>query len=172
MPSEPGVPFNVTVTDTESKLDSFGITVGNATATLNSTSVSGSPSGGTAAVTANLSAFKQGDAVNATASFTRNGTTFTVTRTYTVAFSFQQGPFSFATVIQDFKGSTGDATQTFLVLFLALGLGTAFGRRLGSKGGGLVVLIFLGAGSYTGMVSGYTFLVALLTVIGLIAVRR
>lgn len=168
------VTFNGTIVDNSNNLDSFTFTISNATHTLNTSTVTGSPSGGTISLDANLTQQDLADDINATLEFVQDGSTFTYRTTYRIAEAVEKGAYSLLKTMQDFRDTAGPVITGFLALFLTTVFASVLGQLgvLGRKGSGFLTLLFLGffALPQVNWINPFYWLIALAAVIGLYGV--
>jgi hypothetical protein len=166
------VNFTGSINDGDNELGIWGIKIRNGSNTLNSSSVSGSPSGGSVNLSANLSNFTTGRDITATLFFHRNGQRFTYNKTYKVSPIVVQGPNSLLQAMDDLRGKLSPFAQAILAIIVTLSVSTFVGGILGRKGSAPVALLTLAIFTHKQYINPFLLAVTIMTVAGVYMVRR
>ena len=166
--------FNWSVVDPEAGITGFGVRVKNSSGSvLEQTSVTGSPSGGTASLVFNISnsSFSSGDELLVEAYFVKDQSEFRYQRSYNVFDRVSPGIFSLKTLMGDFESGTSSTAQSFVALIVTLMVGTGLKSRFNRAGAGMVSLLVLGMFTFAGWFSGFFWLMTALALIGMLGRR-
>lgn len=161
--------FNWTVSDPESGITEFGLRIKNSSgAVLNSTSITGTPSGGSTSIDFNASKydFEEDDLV-ANGYFVKDQKEFNYDRTYNLLERVIPGIYSIKKVMASFEAGTSDKTQSFVALIFTLAIGTGLKSKFNRVGGGLITLVILGFFTFNGWFDGFLWTLTALALIGI-----
>jgi len=163
--------FNFSVSDPENELTQAGIKIFVDGRKVNETTVTGSSTGLSTALSQNITALNvsQGDNLRVRGFFVKNQELEAVQRNYNVLNRLDAGPFSLSKLTNTFNQGSTNITQGIIGLLILAAAGTGLNTRVGRTGGGLVTLGILGALTFLGWFTPITFLVSLLVTVGVVA---
>jgi hypothetical protein len=157
--------FNFTVSDLEAQISDLGINLSNG----DTKAISGTPSGGTVLLQSNLTESNLSD-LELTAFFVKDGERYNIERTYNLRDPVNPGIASITNVAGKLSG-LGNTTTSLLAVLLSGFVAFSLKSRINKKGGSLVTLSSLGIFVLIGWLPAFYWLLTLLTVIGLLAMR-
>jgi len=157
--------FNFTVSDLEAQISDLGINLSNG----DTKAISGTPSGGTVLLESNLSKSNLSD-LELTAFFVKDGERYNIERTYNLRDPINPGIASITNVAGKLS-SLGNTTRSLLAVLLSGFVAFSLKSKINRKGGSLVTLSSLGIFVLIGWLPAFYWLLTLLTVIGLLAMR-
>jgi len=157
--------FNFTVSDLEAQISDLGINLSNG----DTKAISGTPSGGTVLLESNLTESNLSD-LELTAFFVKDGERYNIERTYNLRDPINPGIASITNVAGKLSG-LGNTTRSLLAVLLSGFVAFSLKSRINRKGGSLVTLSSLGIFVLIGWLPAFYWLLTLLTVIGLLAMR-
>jgi hypothetical protein len=163
--------FNFSVSDPENELTQAGIKIFVDGRKVNETTVTGSSTGLSTALSQNITGLNvsQGDNLRVRGFFVKNQELEAVERNYNVLNRLDAGPFSLSKLTNTFNQGSTNITQGIIGLLILAAAGTGLNTRVGRTGGGLVTLGILGALTFLGWFTPITFLVSLLVTVGVVA---
>lgn len=157
--------FNFTVSDLEAQISDLGINLSNG----DTKAISGTPTGGTVLLESNLTDSNLSD-LELTAFFVKDGERYNIERTYNLRDPVNPGIASITNVAGKLS-SLGNTTRSLLAVLLTGFVAFSLKSRINRKGGSLVTLSSLGIFVLIGWLPAFYWLLTLLTVIGLLAMR-
>jgi len=157
--------FNFTVSDLEAQISDLGINLSNG----DIKAISGTPTGGTVLLESNLTESNLSD-LELTAFFVKDGERYNIERTYNLRDPVNPGIASITNVAGKLS-SLGNTTRSLLAVLLSGFVAFSLKSRINKKGGSLVTLSSLGIFVLIGWLPAFYWLLTLLTVIGLLAMR-
>jgi hypothetical protein len=157
--------FNFTVSDLEAQISDLGINLSNG----DTKAISGTPTGGTVLLESNLTESNLSD-LELTAFFVKDGERYNIERTYNLRDPINPGIASITNVAGKLSG-LGNTTRSLLAVLLSGFVAFSLKSRINRKGGSLITLSSLGIFVLIGWLPAFYWLLTLLTVIGLLAMR-
>jgi len=157
--------FNFTVSDLEAQISDLGINLSNGDVKA----ISGTPSGGTVLLKSNLTESNLSE-LELTAFFVKDGERYNIERTYNLRDPVNPGIASITNVAGKLS-TLGNTTRSLLAVLLSGFVAFSLKSRINRKGGSLVTLSSLGIFVLIGWLPAFYWLLTLITVIGLLAMR-
>jgi len=157
--------FNFTVSDLEAQISDIGVNLSNG----DSKAISGTPTGGTVLLQSNLTDSNLSD-LKPTAFCVKDRGRYNIERTYKLWDPINPGIASITNVAGNLS-SLGNTSRSLLAVLLSGFVAFSLKSRINKKGGSLVTLSSLGIFVLIGWLPAFYWLLTLLTVIGLLAIR-
>jgi hypothetical protein len=165
--------FNYTITDSQSELEEVGLRLYNENGTqILEESITGTPSGTSVVGELNLDNYNpdNGEELTLRGFFVKDGELYKNEKQYVFRSALDTGPFSIDSIFSSADG-LGDMTKSILALLIVSLAGSKLKSGINKKGGGLITLTILGMFVVKGWFDSFTFLLTLLTLIGLYGTR-
>ncbi len=165
--------FNYTITDSESGLEEMGLRLYNESGSkVLEETITGTPSGTSVVAELDLNKYEpeSGEELILRGFFVKDGELYKNEKRYIFRESLTPGPFSLESAFNSADG-LGDMAKSILALLIVAITGSKLKTSINKKGGGLITLSVLGLFVVQGWFDSFTFLLTLVTLVGLYGTR-